>query len=136
MFRVLTSLIFVVSFAWAGAAFESDSYLIWIGSNCPTGSTTCKQVTYNHTHKSNGEKLVIQGGEPLVGNISGGLTGYKFIDRKAQRSLEISISLSGEHTLYIRSLKPPGPGSNSFIQEGLKPLDEATYQKKLRKLKK
>ncbi|STQ87056.1 hypothetical protein [Helicobacter muridarum] len=135
MSRILLLFAFPLAFAFAGAAFESESYLIWIGSKCPAGSTTCTNVTYNQTSKNNGKTIIIQRGEPIVGNLSGNLIGYKFIDSKNNQVFELSMDLEKKYMLYIRNLSEKSVGK-AFRQENITPINEATYQQKLKKIKK
>ncbi|RDU73648.1 hypothetical protein CQA66_00175 [Helicobacter aurati] len=136
MSRIILLLIFSLVQAFGGAAFESESYLIWIGSKCPTGSTTCTHVTYNQTDKHNGKTLIIQGGEPIVGNLSGNLIGYKFLDLKSKQAFELSMNLEKQYTLYIRSLSGDSQIGKAFKQEIIKPINENTYLQKIKKIKK
>ena len=94
-FKILFALCVSMVFSYGGAAFESDSYLIWISSRCPEQSTTCTSVTYNQTSKSNGKTIVIEGGEPIVGSLSKNLIGYTFYDLQTKHSYELSMDLDG-----------------------------------------
>lgn len=124
-----------VAVCFGGAGFESDNYLIWINSHCPIGSTTCTKVIYNQTSKSNAKTISINGGEPIVGNLSGNLIGYKFYDKQNNFTYELSMDLKGNYTLYIRVLDGKKRGE-SFSQESVKPIKEDSYNKKIAKLKK
>lgn len=119
----------------AGAGFESESYLIWISSSCPTGSTTCTQVAYTQTDKSNGKSVKINGGEPIVGTLSSNLIGYKFYDKKNNYVYELSLDLNNKYTLYIRAFDGKVIGK-SFRQEEVKPLKDEAYNSKIKKIKK
>lgn len=115
-------------FAYAGAAFETDQYLIWISSKCQVGSTTCKDVSYRQIDKSSGEVVEILGGQPVVGKLSAGLIGYIFHDAKNKRIFELSIDLNSQYTLFIRTSKYPEKYKAVRISD-------ADYQQKLMKIK-
>lgn len=123
------------TFCFAGAGFESETYLIWIGSVCPVASTTCKDVTYTQTNKSNGKSVTIKGGEPIVGTLSGNLIGYKFYDSKNNFVYELSMDLNSNYILYIRAFDGKVIG-RSFTQEKVNPLKDDVYNKKIAKIKK
>ncbi|RDU66010.1 hypothetical protein CQA53_05185 [Helicobacter didelphidarum] len=134
--KILSIFFFCSVFMFGGAGFESESYLIWINSKCPVASTTCKAVTYNQTNKSNKKTIIVQGGEPIVGNLSGNLIGYKFFDTKTNQSFELSMDLNGEYTLYVRVLDGVSRSGKGFKQEKIKALDKEVYLQKIQNLKK
>lgn len=117
-------------FAYAGAGFESESYLIWISSKCPVQSTTCTSVTYNQTNKSDGKTIVIEGGEPIVGALSKNLIGYTFYDKRTKHSYELSMDLQGDYMLYVRRYP------KASFKEKVKRLDDNAYQTKISKISK
>ena len=129
-FKILFALCVSMVFSYGGAAFESDSYLIWISSRCPEQSTTCTSVTYNQTSKSNGKTIVIEGGEPIVGSLSKNLIGYTFYDLQTKHSYELSMDLDGFYMLYIR--RDPKPSTT----ETVKRISDNDYQAKLAKIRK
>ena len=133
--RVFVLFFIFCGICFGGAGFESESYLIWISSKCPAASTTCRDVSYTQTNKSGGKSITIHGGEPIVGNMSGGLIGYKFLDAKNGRLYELSINLNSEYTLYVRTIKGKEMGK-SFKQEKVTALKEEEYRKKIAKVKK
>lgn len=119
----------------AGAGFESESYLIWIKSFCPVASTTCTNVEYQQTDKSSGKSVIVKGGEPIVGTLSGNLIGYKFYDKQNNFVYELSMDLNGSYTLFIRAFDGKVIG-RSFKQEKINPLKEDAFNKKIAKVKK
>ncbi len=124
-------IIFFVSnlFIYAGAGFESDNYLIWISSKCPEQSKTCTNVTYMQTQKNNGKTIVINGGEPIVGTLSGNLIGYTFKDIKTEISYELSMDLDSVYYLYIRFPR-------RMEKEKVKRITDQEYQIKISQLNK
>lgn len=129
-FKVFILFVLGMVFGHAGAGFESESYLIWIGSKCPAQSTTCTSVTYNQTNKSNGKTIVIEGGEPIVGSLSKNLIGYTFYDLHTKHSYELSMDLQGSYTLYVRRYPKPS------FKEKVQPISDNEYQAKLAKIRK
>ena len=128
-FKIFVVFCMNMLFSYAGAGFESDSYLIWISSRCEAQSTTCKNVTYNQTSKSNGKTIVIEGGQPIVGSLSKNLIGYTFYDSKTTHSYELSIDLNGNYTLYVRRYPKPS------LKENVKRISDNDYKTKLAKIK-
>ena len=116
-------------YCYAGAAFESSDYLIWISSSCPVGSTTCRNVGYKHTNKKTGESVEIKGGDPIVGSLTGGLIGYRFSVPNSLKIFEVSLDLQKITYLYIRD--------NYMIlsKEKVERISDSDYQSKLSKIK-
>ncbi len=114
---------------YAGAGFESDSYLIWISSKCPERSQTCTDLTYIQTNKSNGKTITVKGAEPIVGTMSGNLIGYTFRDNQTKTSYELSMDLDSVYHLYVRFPR-------SIKKEELKQITEQMYQTKLSRIHK
>lgn len=129
-FKIFLAFCLNMIFAYAGAGFESDSYLIWIGSRCEVQSITCTSVTYNQTSKNNGKTVMIEGGQPIVGSLSKNLIGYTFYDLRTKYSYELSIDLNGDYTLYVRRYPKPS------LQEKVKKISDSDYKAKLSKIRK
>lgn len=129
-FKIFLVFCINMMFAYAGAGFESDSYLIWIGSKCQAQSTTCTNITYNQTDKSNGKMVVIKGGQPIVGSLSKNLIGYNFYDSRTKYSYELSIDLNGNYTLYVRRYPKPS------LKEKVQKISDNDYNAKIAKISK
>lgn len=129
-FKIFSLFFLNMFFLYAGAGFESDSYLIWISSRCEAASTTCTSVTYNQTSKSNGKTVVIEGGQPIVGSLSKNLIGYTFYDLRTKYSYELSIDLQGDYTLYIRRYPKPS------LKEKVQRISDNDYHAKFAKISK